>query len=993
MLSKGFAVCSFQKTIVLYLVIKSFEMDSNVYQTLSNCLEQTLSPDGDTRRQAEKFLENVEKNPGYSLLLLKIVKDNCSSPELKSVVPLAAAIHFKNFVKRNWRIVDDKTDVISEEDRNSIKMSIVDLMLHSPAQYQKQLSEAISIIGREDFPEKWKNLLPDMVQKFQSNDFNIINGVLQTAHSLFKRYRHEFRSDQLWLEIKYVLNEFALPLMQLFESTLTLAEQHAANKDALKILFSSLIQISKLFYSLNYQDLPEVFEDNMQTWMKHFHSLLVMDNKLLHTDNNEEAGLVELLKSQICDNVSLYAQKYDEEFASLLPQFVTDIWNLLVTTGKEVKYDLLVSNAMCFLRSVCEKPQYKSLFEAEGVLQSICEKVVIPNMEFRKSDEEQFEDNPEEYIRRDLEGSDVDTRRRAACDLVRGLIKFAEKPVTEIFSQYVSTMLQQYASAPDTHWKSKDAAIYLVTSLAQKGSTAKFGTTKSNELVNLEQFFSNHVLREITSSLDKLPVLKADSLRFIVTFRSQLGKNLLLQALPHIVDLIGAESQVVHTYAAHSVERILMIKGENSNPLITKHDILPLAQNLFTKLFHALSFSGSEENEYVMKAVMRVISLGQEQFVQYMPTLVNGLREKLVQVSKNPSKPHFNHYLFESLSLCIRITCTLDKSAVQSFEEALFEIFTELLVRDVTEFIPYVFQLMSLLLELHDPPIPETYMNLFPHLLVPVLWERPGNIPPLVRLLQAFLAKGSDRIAQSDKLTNLLGVFQKLIASKTNDNQGFYLLNSMVENMKGPVLEQYIKQIFNILFQRLMRSKTVKFVRSLLVFFAVYIIHYSADSFQKLIDSIQANMFGMVLQKLIITDLQKVLGSNERKICSVGYSKLLTSCPALLDENYASFWVPLTEAIIGLFELPEDESVPDDEHFIEIEDTPGYQTAYSQLAFAGKPIQDPIKVENPRLYLVQNLVTLSKQVPGRVPNMITVMNAKAREYLQSYLNAANLQLM
>ena len=30
--------------------------------------------------------------------------------------------------------------------------------------------------------------------------------------------------------------------------------------------------------------------------------------------DSEEAGPLELIKSQICDNVALYAQKYDEEF-------------------------------------------------------------------------------------------------------------------------------------------------------------------------------------------------------------------------------------------------------------------------------------------------------------------------------------------------------------------------------------------------------------------------------------------------------------------------------------------------------------------------------------------------------------------------------------------------------------------------------------------------------------------------------------------------------
>lgn len=51
-----------------------------------------------------------------------------------------------------------------------------------------QLSDAISIIGREDFPQKWPDLLTEMVTRFQSGDFHIINGILRTAHSLFKRW-------------------------------------------------------------------------------------------------------------------------------------------------------------------------------------------------------------------------------------------------------------------------------------------------------------------------------------------------------------------------------------------------------------------------------------------------------------------------------------------------------------------------------------------------------------------------------------------------------------------------------------------------------------------------------------------------------------------------------------------------------------------------------------------------------------------------------------
>lgn len=48
-----------------------------------------------------------------------------------------------------------------------------------------------------------------------------------------------------------------------------------------------------------------------------------------------------------------------------------------------------------------------------------------------------FEDNPEEYIRRDIEGSDVDTRRRAACDLVKALSKEFEQITMSSFGLYI----------------------------------------------------------------------------------------------------------------------------------------------------------------------------------------------------------------------------------------------------------------------------------------------------------------------------------------------------------------------------------------------------------------------------------------------------------------------------------------------------------------------------------------------------------------------------
>lgn len=964
------------------------EITPDNLRVMGGYLEQTLSPDIETRRNAEKSLQSVEGNRNYPVLLLKLMEQ----PDVGAHVRVSAAITFKNYVKRNWRQDEGLADKIHQDDRDAIKQYIVGLMLGSPEQIQKQLSEAISTIGREDFPKKWPALLGEMKSKFGTGDFNIINGVLRTAHSIFKRYRHEFKSQELWEEIKFVLENFAAELTELFKATVGLATKYANDPNALKVIFSSILLICKIFYSLNFQDLPEHFEDNMAVWMEHFLILLQADNKLLQTSDEDEAGLLEQVKSQVCDNVALYAQKYDEEFSSHLQAFVTAIWELLVTTGQEVKYDLLVSNAIQFLASVAERPAYKSLFDNTETLANICEKVVVPNIQLREADQELFEDNPEEYMRRDIEGSDVDTRRRAACDLVQALSKSFEGPVIQNFSRYVQALLEEYAKSPTQNWKSKDAAVFLVTSLAAKGQTQKQGVTQTSELVNISEFYHTHILADIKAP-DGVPIIKADVIKYLMVFRNQLPVPVLQAALPDLIVCLKVEPVVVHTYAAHTIERIFMVR-QNGKPAITQEMVQPYAADLMTSLFGAMERPGSTENEYVMKAVMRTMSLLQEQIHPMIPQLIEGLKAKLALVSKNPSKPHFNHYLFECICVAIKTSCKNHPESVGLFEEALFQPFTEILQQDVQEFIPYVFQILSMLLEQHSGSVPETYMTMFPFLLTPLLWERPGNIPPLVRLLQSIIQKGANQIEES-KLSGLLGVFQKLIASKTHDHEGFYLLNYIIEFMPRPVVATYLKQIFMLLFQRLSNSKTTKYIKSLIVFFSLYAIKYTAASLVETIDGIQPKMFGMVIERLYLQDLQKVSGSTSKRICAYGVVNILTQVPAMLQGDYAVLWPRLLQALIGLFELPEDESVPDDEHFIEIEDTPGYQAAYSQLAFAGKAQHDPLKdiTDDPKLSLVKHLAKMSTAYPGVIQPMIsTHMECDAQKFLQQYCQSANIQI-
>lgn len=126
--------------------------------------------------------------------------------------------------------------------------------------------------------------------------------------------------------------------MQLFQITDKLIEENRNNLQALQVLARSLTLLIKIYYDLNCQDLPEFFEDNLPTFMGLFEKYLVYQNPLLVTEEEEEEGPLEQIKTGICYILELYASRYEDAFPQL-EHFVPIVVGLLTSTGPESKYD------------------------------------------------------------------------------------------------------------------------------------------------------------------------------------------------------------------------------------------------------------------------------------------------------------------------------------------------------------------------------------------------------------------------------------------------------------------------------------------------------------------------------------------------------------------------------------------------------------------------------------------------------------------------------
>lgn len=67
---------------------------------------------------------------------------------------------------------------------------------------------------------------------------------------------------------------------------------------------------------------------------------------------------------------------------------------------------------------------------------------------------------------------------------------------------------------------------------------------------------------------------------------------------------------------------------------ITKHDLIPHGQPMYDNLFRILTSDKSYENEYVMRAVMRLSSSLHEGVLPYL----NQLMEKLMMILRRSSR-------------------------------------------------------------------------------------------------------------------------------------------------------------------------------------------------------------------------------------------------------------------------------------------------------------------------------------------------------------------
>jgi len=842
---------------------------------LAQLLTQTVAGNMEAMKSSEQQLRSAEVQPGFGLMLLELLRGGSVEESARQ----AGAIYFKNYIRRQWS-VEGAGGGIAAADRQAIKQHILSLMLQAPKQVQVQLSAGLEEISITDYPAEWQSLLPEMVQHLKtSQDMSVLKGTMETANTVFLKFRNQARSEDLLREIKYTVVGFQETHLTVFTAATQRVLGGGLPPDQLISHFELLNATLGAFYSLHVVDLPEFFEDHMKEYFGGFLELLKFQNEAVA--GKDQQGLLEQVKGIICECFSLYADKYQEEFQPFLLPCVKEVWGLLVNLDQQEKNDQLVAKGIHFLSSSASTHWPQSPFEDPSVLSGICEKVIFPNILLRDSDVELFEDNPLEYVRRDMEAADQETRRRSSMDLVQAMGKLHEAKVTEILIGYVKELMQKANQVPANQAERfKDACIYLCIAMAVRGQTQREGVTITNQNVNVMDFFTSLVVPELTAEpVSQRSVLRASCLKFVTVFRNQLAREQIGTILTAICRHITAESPVVHTYTAICIEKLLTVKDKTpQGQSVLRYDPVSMKPSLLQMIEPMLQIVASSKgipmNEYLMRAVARIFAFLKQQGAETGLATLRPLSAILMAMSANPSNPVFNHNLFEAIASIVKVCVPAQPDAV---EAVLLPGFGQILERNVVDFLPYTFQIMGLLLDA-SPSVKPIYAELFARLLTADLWKSQANVPGLIRLFRAYFMKHA---AFGDMLRSnfqaILERFQFVLCNRKTEAAAFDLLNAMYLHLPSEFYQQYLKTLLTVLLTRLQSSKSPKYKRDFVVSCSLCIHKMPGNLCQAAFNEIQAGLLSNLMTNIWPPVLKMPLNTDERKICVMALAKLLSA--------------------------------------------------------------------------------------------------------------------
>lgn len=435
-------------------------MDVN---TLLQCFACTLNQDASIRADAERHLKQASCQTGFLGACLDII----ASAEVPLNIKLSASLYFKNKSIYGWSGKHvGKNELLDYEIDNDEKPVIKDALLKAMLQCSKTspgcirvLKSALAVIIGEEYSHgRWDSLLPESLGLLTASDIDVAYVGLICLSEIFRSYR--WKENDARQELERMILQYFPDLLRFANDSLL---QDGKNMGDAKI--GEMVKlILKIYKFVSYHDLPFTLQrgEMFIPWANFFVSIIQapLPNQILSISDVDTRSHNPWVKSKKWSYAILYRlfQRYGsdsltkrfnyDEFKSLfrdqfLPQFLQLLFQQVELWGSNQLWlsDASVYYILSFIeQTIIQKHTWGLIKEHYStILQHIISPLLTPNEDMLDS----FENDPQEYIHRNMElWDDSYSPDLAASSLLATAVNKRGKSTLEPTLQFVIETLQ-----------------------------------------------------------------------------------------------------------------------------------------------------------------------------------------------------------------------------------------------------------------------------------------------------------------------------------------------------------------------------------------------------------------------------------------------------------------------------------------------------------------------------------------------------------------------
>lgn len=724
-------------------------------------------------------------------------------------------------------------------------------------------------------------LRPDVLLNENSVDLLYFRRKVQ-ALNLFKKLMNKYKTsiygDGTLSELKIVLVLTENMLLYVFKSCFSKLREYmpilsqAASSQCVARLVLDLLEavthITKVLTYIHAVDLPECCEDNANIYLGGLMELLRFSNPVVQQMDHSE--IVLKLKVAICKLMRYYAERYQEVFHPFVFACIEEVVTICKGLSDQGEDDRLCSAILDFLTAAAATHwgphgSLMSPFVNAEFVADMIRTIVLPNIGFRECDLYLIDDSPVEFVQRELDTGSGYSRRFSAINLLKKLVATYGEMVQKILNQFASNV----SSSND--YKLKELYLQLIIC----------SNFKSNAGFNVPGYFSDHVKGDLVRESQALQnkqenvLIAMALLKFVFTFKKQISDQELASMVGPIVAFLGHQNHAVRYLAAETLSRILPLVRERKSQV--KQVLLQGLECLLK------SMRAEEPSEFYVRCVMRIFLFLRQDVRESGFMMLDIIVQLIKSASDNPVNPVFNHYLFECLSILLRIHLEAGSmQAVSHIEDTLIPTIAIIIQQELHPFVPYSLQILYVLLRATKRSS-DTYVQLFNHLTCIDSWRAStANAQGAAKLLVCYFERYTMFEKEvSAKIESVLSIFHFCLTHRKLSLVALELFNGIVRYLPVSFYGKFLSSIVTVFLTFIHNMKTSdiipKVVTSMSLLALTLHMQQHAVGLVATMESIQAGITKNFLQVVFVPNARKVLALEAKRVLVLGTAVLMTS--------------------------------------------------------------------------------------------------------------------